>query len=236
MLDGFRCGPRVGYHAGMTEPKLNVAGGGSSQAAGSAAGVALGTMRLDELLSALSAKTPAPGGGAVVPAVGAIACALAGMVVSYSIGKKDLAEHQATLLSAQQKLVRGRELLLKLADEDAAAYAMVNALQKLPMDDARRVREYPAAAEACAGVPRFVLAACVDLLDLCVSLSGISNKHLKSDLDIACVLLEACCRCGVVNVKVNLPLIEDSVVRQRVLDECRALSVRAAGLLSRGVV
>jgi len=224
----------------MTEPKLNVAAGGSSQGgtvagAGAGAVLPLGTMKLDELLGALSAKTPAPGGGAVVPAVGAIACALAGMVVSYSIGKKDLAGHQAELLSAQQRLVRGRELLLKLADEDAAAYALVNALQKLAMDDARRVREYPAAAEACAGVPRFVLAACVDLLDLCVGLSGISNKHLKSDLDIACVLLEACCRCGVVNVKVNLPLIEDEDSRRRVTDECEAMIERAAGLLSRGL-
>ena len=84
-------------------------------------------------------------------------------------------------------------------------------------------------------MPRFVLAACVELLDLCVGLSGISNKHLKSDLDIACVLLEACCRCGVVNVKVNLPLIEDEDSRRRVTDECEAMIERAAGLLSRGL-
>lgn len=184
--------------------------------------------RLGEFLGQIAAKTPAPGGGAVASACGALASALAHMVVAYSLGKKALAAHQPALERAGDALNRATELLINLAEEDAAAYALVNELSKLPADDARRVAEYPAAAEAAVQAPRAVLGVCCDLLRMLESLATTTNRHLRSDLAISAILAEAAAKCGWWNVSVNLPLIEDESRRAVARAECQKLLAEAA--------
>lgn len=185
------------------------------------------TIPFGEFLRQIGDKTPAPGGGAVASAAGAVAAALARMVVSYSLGRKNLAEHQPRLEQASATLLRTAEVLLRLADEDAAAYGLVNELSRLPETDARRVRDYPAAVEAAVNVPRMVVGACCDLLRLLEELGPMTNRHLRSDLAIAAVLAEAAARSGWWNVRVNMPLIGD-VNRQRSLqDEMSAMLAEA---------
>jgi formiminotetrahydrofolate cyclodeaminase len=192
-----------------------------------------GEMNVGGFLEQLGAKTPAPGGGAAACMAGATAAALAQMVVAYSLGKKNLAEHEVHLQQASVMLSRARGLMLQLADEDAAAYALVNALQKLPEGDARREAELPAAAEAAVAVPRAALALCLDMLRLVESLCGKSNKFLRSDLAIAAVLAEAAARSAWWNVSVNLSLLGDEGERSRIAAEgeracARAGEIRAA--------
>lgn len=174
----------------------------------------LATLNFGAFLDEIGAKTPAPGGGAVASAAGALGAALARMVVAYSIGKKNLAEHQGTLERASKMLSKAGEILLVLADEDAAAYALVNELSKLPEDDARRMAEYAGAVEAAVNVPRAVVGTCCDVLRLLEQLAPITNKHLRSDLAIAAILAEAAAKSGWWNVAVNLTLIEDELARQ----------------------
>jgi formiminotetrahydrofolate cyclodeaminase len=119
-------------------------------------------LTLTQFIDAVGAKVPAPGGGAVASTVGAIAAALGRMVVSYSIGKKNLAEHQPLLVDADARLLRAAKVLMLLADEDAAAYSAVNELSKLPEGDPRRV-ELAAAQAASTQVPLSVAAAAVAL-------------------------------------------------------------------------
>lgn len=160
-----------------------------------------------DLLESVAAKTPTPGGGAVASAVGALAAALAGMVVSYSVGKKTLAAHEPLLQEARAELTRARALLLRLADEDAAAYGLVNELQKLPESDPRRVAELPIAMEASVQVPLATIAASVTLLRLFERLATATNRHLRSDLAIAAVLAEATARASAWNVAVNAAML-----------------------------
>jgi methenyltetrahydrofolate cyclohydrolase len=167
-----------------------------------------GEMSVRGFLTALAAKQPTPGGGAVAGVCGAMAAALAQMVVSYSLGKKNLAPHQALLEDAAKRLERARAIMLELADEDAAAYGLVNELSKLPEHDARRAG-LPAAQRTAAQVPLAVTAAAVDALRLMRELCGKSNVHLRSDLAIAGVLAEATASAGAWNVRINVPsLIE----------------------------
>ncbi len=186
------------------------------------------TFPFGQFLDAIAAKTPAPGGGAVASAVGALAAALASMVVAYSLAKKNLAAHQPALERAAKSLERARGLLLELAQEDAAAYAQVNELQRLPDSDERRRREFPVAAAAAVQAPRATLGACCDLLRLCESLGASTNRMLRSDLAIAAVLAEAGARAAWWNVSVNLTLLPDGPERQRIEDECRGLLEQAA--------
>lgn len=167
----------------------------------------IGTQRIDEFLDALASKTPAPGGGAVTGSVGAIAIALARMVVSYSVGSKKLAEHRPALEAGAQRLDTMRTTMLELADADAQAYGRYSEILALPEGAPGRAG-LDDAASAVIDVPMRVLAACEDMMALYKDLAGISNRMLRSDLAIAAILTEATARASVQNVVINLPLIE----------------------------
>lgn len=185
-------------------------------------------LTISDFLAQLAAKTPAPGGGAVASTTGAIGASLARMVVAYSLGKKNLAEHQPVLQLADRALTNFASLFMQLADEDAAAYALVNELQKLPETDPRRALELPGASAAALAAPGASLAAACDLLRLIESLAPITNKFLRSDLAIAAVLGEAAARSAWWNVLVNLTLIPDADQRGRVQRSSLALVNDAA--------
>lgn len=162
------------------------------------------SLTVGALIEGVAAKTPTPGGGAVAGAVGALAAALANMVVAYSVGKKSLEAHDAELRAAAGVLTRAADLMLQLADEDAQAYAAVNAMSRLPEGDPGRAG-LAEAQRAAVQVPMAGLAASVDLLRRFEALAGMTNKHLRSDLGIAAVLAEATARACEWNVRINAP-------------------------------
>ena len=193
----------------------------------------LAELPMATLAEALAAKSPAPGGGAAACAACAVAAGLAGMVVAYSLGKKRFAEQQASLESAREHLARAATLLMKLGDEDAAAYEHLNALQKLPEGDARRRAEEPAAVLACIDIPRASLAACIDVLRVCESLAGASNEHLRSDLAGAAAIADGAARAAAWNVRINLPMHPDADRRSVLLHEMEGLVVDAQTIAER---
>lgn len=194
----------------------------------------LGRTPFAELLAQVAAKTPTPGGGAVACATGALAAALAGMVVSYSMGKKSLAAHQPELAKAAHALDNARTLFLQLAEEDAQAYGLVNELMKLPEGEARRKAELPAAMTASIQVPVAAMAAASDLLRLCETLTPITNKQLHSDLGIAAELALAAARASLWNVRVNASMLTDKAAAPRWMEQASGLltisSQRAAAV------
>jgi methenyltetrahydrofolate cyclohydrolase len=189
----------------------------------------LAEMRIGELLEQVGAKQPTPGGGGVAALTGAMAAALAQMVVAYSLGKKSLAAHQGELEAALGYLSRAQSLLLGLAEEDAEAYGLVNELQKLPEDDARRQRELAGAVEAAIQVPLSAIATCDDLLRRCESLRPKTNPYLHSDLAIAAGLAEASARGLVWMVRVNAAMLPDGESRRKFVEQAEAMAADCRG-------
>lgn len=184
-------------------------------------------MTLAGLLSAVAAKTPAPGGGAVAGTVGALGAALAEMVVAYSMGRRDLAAYRAELTDAQRRLGRARGMFLALADEDAQAYGRVNELMRLPEGDARR-GGLATAVEGAVLAPLSVLALAAEVAGVCQGLREKTNARLASDLEIAAVLAHACARSAWCNVRVNAPMLTDEGRRAGLLAQATGL-LRQAG-------
>jgi len=166
---------------------------------------AFSQLSVGDFLEMVAAKIPAPGGGAVASCTGGLAAALASMVVAYSLGKKHLADHQPRLDAAAAALERARALMMELAEEDAAAYAAVNELSRLPEGDPRRAEQLGPAQAAAIAAPMSVAAGAADLLRLFEDLAPITNRHLRSDLAIAAVLAAATARSALWNVRVNVP-------------------------------
>jgi formiminotetrahydrofolate cyclodeaminase len=192
----------------------------------------LASLRFADLLSAIAAKAPTPGGGAVASAVGALSAALAEMVVAYSVGKKSLAPHAPAREAARHRRENARTLLLQLADEDAAAYGVVNELSRLPESDPRRA-ELPDAVAASVQVPQAVIAACTDLLRLMEGLAPITNRQLKSDLAIAAILAEATARASRWNILVNAPYLPDPAARDAAITAANRATEDAQSRASR---
>jgi len=201
----------------------------------SPAGDAIGAMPLGELLGGIARKTPAPGGGAVASAAGALAAALAGMVVAYSSGKKSLAAHAAAHEHLAERFAKSSCSLLELADADAEAYTQLNALQRLDKSDARRASDLARAASRCVGVPLSVQDVCVALLEDFKTLAPIANRWLLSDLKIAAILAEATVRASACNVLVNAPTLAEATTpneARRATDASNASCGRAHELLA----
>jgi formiminotetrahydrofolate cyclodeaminase len=168
---------------------------------------------LQQLLEAIAAKTPTPGGGTVAPIIAALAAALGRMVLSFSLGKKSLAAHESANAAAMTHLQRAIDSLLNLATSDAAAYARLNELQKLDKADPKRTSAWPTAVAAAIDAPSRVLDESLAILDLLDSLTTTTNRMLASDLAIAAVLAEAAARSAAWNVRINLPLVNDAAPR-----------------------
>ena len=181
-------------------------------------------------LESLSAKVPTPGGGASAAVTGATAAATAAMVVSYSLGKKSLAECEGVNQNAMARLTRARQMFLQLGDEDAEGYGVLNELWKLDKSDPKRIEQWDDAVQGAITPPRAMLAMALELLRLCEKLVSTTNKQLKSDLGVAAVLGEAAARSAAWNVRINIPLLpEDQRDELRsavdvMLDQARALS------------
>lgn len=165
-------------------------------------------------LDAVAARQPTPGGGAVASIVAALAAALGGMVVNYSRGKKSLVEHAALLAEADKSLSELGQRAIRLAEDDASAYARVNSLMRLDSNDPARLSQFAEAVEQAVKAPHSVLHAAMETLRLLARLAGATNPMLGSDLAMAAILAEAAAKSAAWNVRVNLPLLGDPSVRQ----------------------
>lgn len=167
-------------------------------------------LTIGQFLDDLSAKSPIPGGGAAASLTGAIAASLASMVVAYSLGKKTLADHQPALEAASKELSERRERFLGLAEEDAAAYADLNASLRLDKADPQRLAALERASRASIAAPMRTLEHADALLILCEALALITNKNLRSDLGIAAALACSAACASHWNVSVNAPILDEA--------------------------
>ena len=171
--------------------------------------VTIGQESVENLLAAIAAKTPTPGGGAVAAITSALAAALGQMVVNYSCSKPSLADHQELHEEALRTLADLQGSALRLADADAEAFAHLSDLWNLPADDVRRQAEWNDAVNAAIDAPRQVMGASMATLRLTERLSGKTVRNLRSDLAITALLAEAGARAAACNVRINIPLLND---------------------------
>ena len=162
-----------------------------------------------ELLAALAAKQPVPGGGAAAGLVLATAAGLGSMVLRYSVGKKAFAAWNDELEAALDTCDRLRLDAIAAADADAAAYAGLSSLWKLAEDDPVRVERWTPAVKAAIAAPRHAMSLAETLLATLETLPERTSRTIRSDLAIAAVLADAAARSAAWNVRINLPLLGD---------------------------
>ncbi|HUP83735.1 MAG TPA: cyclodeaminase/cyclohydrolase family protein [Candidatus Limnocylindria bacterium] len=173
----------------------------------------LAGLTLTQFSDSLASAEPVPGGGSASAIAGSFAGSLLAMVARLSADRPKYAAYQKTHGRALATGERGRSELLRLADEDARAYAGFAAARKMPKETeteiAARDEATRVAARASTEVPLSVVDECSRLLEDVVAMAGRSNLNASSDLEVAARLSAAAARGAAANVLINLPMVGD---------------------------
>jgi formiminotetrahydrofolate cyclodeaminase len=171
-------------------------------------------MKIDELslrefLATLSDDSPAPGGGSASALAGALCAALCVMVARLTLGREKYrgAWEEMERLRDQADSLSSR--LLKLVEEDSAAYKKVVASMRIPKGEPGREDAIQSANKEAARVPMETLRAAAGLVDLVKTALVRGNPNCFTDAGVSLHLLRAAAYGAAYNVKINLPGIKD---------------------------
>ena len=194
------------------------------------------TNTIREFLQATAAKQPAPGGGSVAALAGALAAAIGEMALNYSVGRKaNIPETEGILRQTLVELTRARSLMLGLMVEDQAAYDMLTAARKMPDGAGDKASQVNVSLLACIRVPQAMAACGLAIVEEVDKVWEIANIHLLSDLAVCAELAMATVRCGVYNVRANLPSLNDAAERQHFESATEKLLVHATEVIQRNM-
>ncbi len=185
-----------------------------------------GRAGLTELVAALAARTPAPGGGAAAAVAAALGCASAAMAANYSTGAKYPDSPAHALLAASMTAV-GYELLAR-AESDAEAFAAMEAAKKVS-PEAYAAAGAAAAGAAAAAIPAAVLATCAREAENAAKFLPACNPRLASDVAVAVHLLAGAGRAAWATLRENRP---DEAARALAAEHLRRLDAAEAALAS----
>jgi len=177
--------------------------------------------KIGAFLTDLASEKPIPGGGSAAALAGALAAALVAKVTTLTIGKVGYQPVEKGMKKLNQQAVKLQKDLLRLADEDAAAYqALVAAKRrKTNLRQSKREEKIQAASQRAAEIPLKTARKSLQVLKMAVYVSEFGNQNLRSDAFSAIELATAAIYGALENVRVNLPEIKEKQVQDDFRDE-----------------
>ena len=159
---------------------------------------------LHDLLDAVAAQRPAPGGGCSAAWAGAFGAALVEMAASFTLARPKYAgvHHRMADVRREAKTLRRR--LLELAESDADVYEPVIAALRLPERHPLRERKLDDARSHAAEVPLESAEAAAEVAVLAAECARVGNEHLTGDAVTGALLAEGACRAAAQLVEINL--------------------------------
>ena len=156
---------------------------------------------IEQYLSELADRIPAPGGGAAAALHAAQGAALIAMVARYSDGARYDGARMERIVAEADAL---RERSLALADADAEAFAVVAAAYKVPKDNPDRKELIASALAGAARPPADVIDVTARLVALAEELVPAGNRNLITDVAAAAAAAMAAAVTARMNIEVNL--------------------------------
>ncbi len=181
------------------------------------------TLAVADLMDALAANQPVPGGGSAAALAGGAAVSVLLMVAGLPRTKTGAAEEFAALATAAARLRPLRDTLVALIDRDAAAYQAVVAAFVLPRDsDAEKTARsaaIQAATRTATETPLDTMRACQQALSHAVTVVRNGRSSARSDAGVAVELLLAGVLGAGLNIDANLASLKDAAFAGRVRAE-----------------
>lgn len=163
---------------------------------------------LAPVVDAVAAPTPTPGGGSVTALVAALAAGLAGMVAGLTVGRDRFAAVEDEMQGVLRVAATLRADLLRLVDDDAAAYQRVLTAYRLPRRTTEEIAARAAAIQAAlvgaAETPLAVAEKSLATLRLLAQVARAGNPNAQTDARVGIVLAEAAIRGAALNIETNV--------------------------------
>lgn len=185
---------------------------------------------LDDLASA----NPTPGGGSAAAHTGAAAAALVAMVARVTLGKKKYENVKDQMWALVEKAEALRHSLDAGVERDSAAFLTVMDAYKLAKDTPEQVeirtQAIQAAMATASEVPLEAARECLAVQELAIEAIELGNLNAISDAASAATLAKAALTCAAFNVRINLIGLNDEALKNRLLENIRAIEARSAEL------
>jgi glutamate formiminotransferase/formiminotetrahydrofolate cyclodeaminase len=184
-----------------------------------------------DFVESVASSSPAPGGGSVSACAGTLAAALTGMVCRLTLGKKKYKDVQDEMSGTMKAADSLKMSLYALIQEDADAFDAVMAARKLPKttdkEKAARLQSIQKATIVAAEIPLKVMKTSLEVLEFAKVAADNGNVNSVSDAGCAALNARSAVLGAYLNVKINLPGVDDESVRERLSAEAEKVKNQA---------
>jgi glutamate formiminotransferase/formiminotetrahydrofolate cyclodeaminase len=187
----------------------------------------LADLSLRKLTYETASDSPAPGGGSISAAVGALGAALGSMVANLSAHKRGWDEQWEMFSDQAEKGKMAYEQLLKLVDEDTHAFNAVMDAFGLAKDspeqkESRRQAIQEATLKAIE-VPFKVMKVAAGAIELLEKMAESGNPNSASDVAVGALCLRTAVSGAYLNVRINAAEIKNVSLVEEVLKQADQL-------------
>ncbi len=180
-----------------------------------------------DLVAALAAKSPTPGGGAAAAMSACLGASLFVMVIRFSRGKKATLDHDSQLAAVEDQLLSLLSDLEPMAGRDCSSFDAVSAAYKLPKESEAEQEARNQAIEAgmlgAMVVPAATLASIRDVLKTVVPVLALVGRNIASDLGSGTEMLVAGAEGAFLNVRINAAYLKDRATAESALEQNGAI-------------
>jgi len=172
-------------------------------------------------------ESPAPGGGSVSAYVGALGAALGSMVANLSAHKRGWDERWEEFSGWAEKGKQAHDRLLKLVDEDTAAFNAIMDAFGLPKnsDQEKKLRSaaIQAATKHAIEVPFEVMQIAYQSLEVIQAMAEIGNPNSLSDAGVGALCARTAVYGAYLNVRINAGGLADKAFSEDILSKAAVL-------------
>ena len=160
-----------------------------------------------DFINELASKAPTPGGGGASAYCGALATALASLVVNLTVGKKTYAAVEDEVKEALIQLEEQRNKFVELIDKDAQAFEPLSRAYRLPRatseELAHKNKVMQQALVGATEVPLEIMEICAQVITTSKFLAHNGSRLALSDVGVAVLFAKAALKGASLNVYAN---------------------------------
>jgi glutamate formiminotransferase/formiminotetrahydrofolate cyclodeaminase len=179
-------------------------------------------MTAKALAEETSSESPAPGGGSVSAYVGALGVSLGVMVANLSAHKRGWDDRWNEFSQVAERGMRIQKELLRLVDEDTAAFNRIMEAFGLPKgteeEKAARANAIEDASKYAMEIPLRTAEVALEGMSICFEMVKSGNPNSITDAGVGAMCIRTAALGAIMNVKINASGIKDKAFTERLLE------------------